>query len=43
MDFLQKLTEEWRIKELDKEKVFKKIEASINLLNKKSKEKATEL
>ncbi|EAS04121.2 centrosomal protein, putative (macronuclear) [Tetrahymena thermophila SB210] len=43
MEFLQKLSEEWRTKEIEKERVFKKIEASMNLLNKKSKEKAMEL
>ncbi|EGR29521.1 hypothetical protein IMG5_154090 [Ichthyophthirius multifiliis] len=43
VDFLQKLNEEYKRKEIEKDKVFKKTECSINLLHKKIKEKANDL
>ena len=43
MEFLSNLSEEWKKKEYEKEKVFKKTESSITLISKKMKEKATEL
>ena len=43
MEFLSNLSEEWKKKEYEKEKVFKKTESSITLISKTMKEKATEL
>lgn len=43
MDFLTGLSEEWKRREYEKEKLFKKTEASISQLSKKMKDKASEL